>query len=249
MLKERWKRFEKSTWTRRQKVRLKRVVGREPRFREDVGQNKVFSGGWWYDPTLLDASSIVYSFGVGDTIDFDLELIERTRATVHAFDPTPVSLETLSAASLPPLFRFHQVAAAADDGVLRLYPGVRKDGSLSKTMYTLVEDERSRNAMIEVPAKTVASICEEMAHDTVDLVKLDIEGAEYTVIDQMLASGLRPRQLLVEFHHRHSGKGVEGTIELVDRIREAGYRIFALYDTGPEISFILDSEATAASLH
>ncbi len=238
MLKDRWKRFEKSTWYRRRKVRLKRLVGKEPRFREEVQRNKVFSGGWWYDPGLLDASSIVYSFGVGDTIDFDLELIERTGARVHAFDPTPVSLQTLSAAELPPGFQFHQVAAAAEDGVLRLYPSVRKDGSLSKTMHTLVADERSRDKVIEVPARTVGSLRDELGHDEIDLLKLDIEGAEYTVIDQLLASGLRPRQLLVEFHHRHSGDGVQGTVDLVDRIRAAGYRIFALYDTGPEVSFI-----------
>lgn len=238
MLKARWKRFEKSTWTRRQKVRLKRIVGKEPRFRVEAQRDKAFSGGWWYEPGLLDSSSIVYSFGVGDTIEFDLELIERTGATVHAFDPTPVSLRTLSDAVLPSAFHFHQVAAAASDGVLRLYPGVRKDGSLSETMYTLVEDERSRDKVIEVPARTVASLRHELGHAEIDLLKLDIEGAEYSVVDQLLESGIRPAQLLIEFHHRHSPDGVRGTIDLVARIRAAGYRIFALYDTGPEVSFV-----------
>lgn len=238
MLKDRWKRFEKSTWTRRQKVRLKRIVGKEPRFREEVQEDKVFAGGWWYVPGILDASSIVYSFGVGDTIEFDLELIERTGATVQAFDPTPISLETLADSALPASFHFHQVAVSEADGVLRLYPSVRKDGSLSTTMFTLVEDERSRDKVIELPALTVASLKNQLGDSKIDLVKLDIEGAEYSVVDQLLESGLRPRQLLIEFHHRHSGSGVQGTIDLVDRIRAAGYRIFALYDTGPEVSFI-----------
>jgi hypothetical protein len=40
----------------------------------------------------LGPDSIVYSFGLGEDISFDLELIERTGATVYGFDPTPRSI-------------------------------------------------------------------------------------------------------------------------------------------------------------
>ena len=36
----------------------------------------------------LDARSVVYSFGVGEDVSFDLGLIERYGCMVHTFDPT-----------------------------------------------------------------------------------------------------------------------------------------------------------------
>ena len=67
---------------------------------------------------------------------------------------------------------------------------------------------------------------------------MDIEGAEYDVLDQMLMSPLRPEQLLVEFHHRFSEIGPDRTRQLVDRLKTAGYQIFAVSETGREVSFL-----------
>ena len=49
-------------------------------------------GDWaiWTDP--LDTHSVVYSFGVGDNVAWDLEMIRQFGGTVHAFDPTPASI-------------------------------------------------------------------------------------------------------------------------------------------------------------
>ena len=38
----------------------------------------------------------------------------------------------------------------------------------------------------------------------VDLVKMDIEGAEYSVVKDMLASGMLPGILLIEFDEAHT---------------------------------------------
>jgi len=35
------------------------------------------------------ATAVVYSLGIGEDISFDLALIEKYGARVHAFDPTP----------------------------------------------------------------------------------------------------------------------------------------------------------------
>jgi hypothetical protein len=42
-------------------------------------------------------------------------------------------------------------------------------------------------------------------------MKMDIEGAEYEVLDGLLSSPIKPTQLLVEFHHRFPGIGLEKT--------------------------------------
>ena len=75
--------------------------------------------------------------------------------------------------------------------------------------------------------------------EQVDLLKIDIEGGEYVVIKDLLASNLLPRILLVEFDEAHTpldndaGKRIKECIkELVD----AGMRCIAV--EGSNATFI-----------
>jgi len=51
-------------------------------------------------------------------ITFDLALVERTGATVHAFDPTPRVVEWLATQKLPGQFVFHDVGLGIKDETL-----------------------------------------------------------------------------------------------------------------------------------
>ena len=233
-----WKKFEKGPWVQRNKTRLRQFLGKEIRLESTISIDTVTDADWCYDANVLDDSSVIYSLGIGDTIEFDLQLIRRTGATVHAFDPTPGTGETLAENSLPDEFRFHPWAVAGEDGTLSLYPRVRKSGDLSDTMYTLVPEPASVDNAIEVPAYTVGSIAKRLDHTKIDLVKMDIEGAEYDVIDGILAGEHRPRQILVEFHHRHAGIKPERTEAAVAAMLTAGYQIFYVSDNVREVSFV-----------
>ena len=52
----------------------------------------------------------------------------------------------------------------------------------------------------DAECKRVGTLMRELGHDHIDLLKLDIEGAEYDVIDDLVTCGIRPRVLCVEFH-------------------------------------------------
>src|SRR5690606_32498392 len=101
---------------------------------------------------------VVYSLGVGKDVEFDCALMRRFGLEVQAFDPTPSTVEWLQAQDMPPGFHFHPWAVTAADGVLDLYPRIRKDGNASTVMYTLVADDASRHDAIQVPAFSVSSI-------------------------------------------------------------------------------------------
>lgn len=233
-----WKRFEQSAPVRRTKLRLRQLIGRELRLRPTVRLSTVMDGGWCYDASRLAADSVVYSLGVGDDVDFDLGLIRRSGATVYAFDPTPGCGEALAARALPCRFHFHPWGAAGRDGTLTLFPRMRRNGSLSDGMYTLIPDQGSENRAIDVPAYTVSSLTRLLGHRCIDLLKIDIEGAEYAVIDSLLMSALRPRQILVEFHHRHDGISKESTSAAVADLASAGYRPFYVSNDVREVSFL-----------
>src|SRR5512140_3346052 len=79
-------------------------------------------GGWTVCPDLLHRESIIYSFGVGEDISFDLGIIQRFGATVHAFDPTPRSIEWVKRQQLPPQFILHPYGIASYDGEATFHP-------------------------------------------------------------------------------------------------------------------------------
>lgn len=233
-----WKRLEKSPGYQRKKLVLKRLVGKEPRLKTDLDLHTVKDGGWRFHPDALDDKSIVYSLGIGEDVDFDLALIRTFGLQVHAFDPTPSTVAWLAAHPQPANFHFYPWAVTARDGAMTLYPRVKKDGSKSAVMYTVVPGDAALADGIEVPALTLGSIAARLGHEHIDLLKMDIEGAEYEVLDTLLDSAVKPEQLLVEFHHRFPGIGPDRTVKAIAGLKGVGYRLFAISETGRELSFM-----------
>ncbi|MGI9204842.1 MAG: FkbM family methyltransferase [Woeseiaceae bacterium] len=235
-----WKRFEKTPGWQRKKRFLKRLTGKELRLETEIEIPVIKDGGWWFTSDGLDENSIVYSLGVGDEVDFDLFVIQRFGAEVFAFDPTPNSIDLLDSSKLPEQFHFYPWAVMAADGSLKSYPRLKKDGSKSDVMFTMIPEEETKADVIEVPAFSLTSITSKLGHDRIDLLKMDIEGAEYEVLEGLLRSPVLPTQLLVEFHHRFVEDGLTKTYNIIQRLRDVGYKIFAISEIGREISFLRD---------
>lgn len=77
-----------------------------------------------------------------------------------------------------------------------------------------------------------------LGHKRIDLLKINIEGGEYPVIDDLIASRINVGQLVVEFHHRFPGHTLTETESAVNILNEHGYKIFYISDAGKEYSFI-----------
>lgn len=235
-----------SGWMKRQpwfwpiKLFLKRISGKELWLRTEADFDVLQSDSWKYIPAMLTKDSIVYSLGVGDLIDFDLDLIRDYGLTVHAFDPTPFAEEWVQSQPLPENFVFHPWAAAGKDGSLRLYRRVNTRGKSSSVMWTAGADAGDAADFIDAPAYTIHTMMQKLGHEQVDLLKMDVEGAEYSILDGLKNAVSLPKQLLVEYHHRFPGIGKQRTAESIDTLRELGYRIFAISETGREVCFVLE---------
>lgn len=189
---------------------------------------------WCVCPGNLSASSIVYSFGVGEDISFDLALIERFGLQVHTFDPTPRSIEWLQTQTVPREFVFHAYGVADFDGNCSFLP----PESPAHVSHSIVARKASRPA-IEVAVRRLGTIMKMLGHEQIDLLKMDIEGAEYGVLADMLACGIPVKQLLMEFHHRWPHIGVEKTKQAIRALNQAGYRIFQVSPSGEEYSLLM----------
>ena len=178
-------------------------------------------GGYYLDPAHIDQNSIVYSLGVGEDISFDLALIERFGVHVHAFDPTPRVSEWHKSQSVPKLFQFHNVGIADFDGEADFHLPPRMDF----VSHSIVPAREYSTETIRVPVIRLSTAMQTLGHERIDLLKLDIEGAEYGVIEDFVREGTRVEQILIEFHHRLSSVGTRKTRRALQLLESRGLKV------------------------
>jgi FkbM family methyltransferase len=162
----------------------------------------------------------VYSAGIGEDISFDEALIGRAGCSVHAFDPTPRALKYVAArADLPPRFCVHAWGLWDQDAVVKFW-APQDPAHVSHSIGNLQATQEGFDAEV----RTVASSMKALGHDHLDLLKLDIEGAEVEVLRQMLASDLRPAVLCVELDRPE----LLTNLRLLGCLRRAGYQLIHL---------------------
>jgi FkbM family methyltransferase len=189
---------------------------------------------WSFCPDKINNNSIIYSFGVGTDISFDEQIIQKFSAKVYAFDPTPKSIDWLKKQSLPQNFFFMPIGLAAYDGEA-IFNLPNNDNYVSGSIF---ENQENNKNKIIVNVKRLQTIMQMLKHEHIDILKLDIEGAEYKAIDDILQSNIDISQILMEIHHRFDNFNVSDTINLFNKLNTAGYKIFYISPTGEEYSFI-----------
>ena len=192
-------------------------------------------GGFYINPDFINSDSIIYSFGIGEDISFDETVIKEHNATIYAFDPTPKSIEWLKNNISSDKFIFHKYGLSNKTGKMDFYLPKNEDHvSGSLVMQTVVDEERK----ISVNMKSIRDIIKDLKHDRIDILKMDIEGAEYDVIDDILSVDIPIAQILIEFHSRFFASGTEMTKNTIQKLRENGYIIYAVSKSKQEVSFI-----------
>lgn len=192
-------------------------------------------GGWPLLTGLTPVKPLIYGFGVGEDISFDLAAIEQFGATVHAFDPTPRCRAWVERQTTPADFHFHAIGLGAEDGEAEFF-APEKDVNVSFSAKPAALSDKSQ--AVKAPVRRLSTIIADLGTGLPDVLKMDIEGFEYDVLDDLIASDLRPAQLLVEFHHRMYGIPNATTERQIDRLREAGYRIFYVSSGGHEYGMV-----------
>ena len=184
-------------------------------------------GGWYLSEKSLPKIPIVLSAGVGEDISFDIELLNKYNCKVYLIDPTPKSISHIDKvienlgkpksvefdvkSGNQPIEAYDLSSIQLDDFLLikkALYnepdltikffkPPNEKWVSHSISNYKNQFTQKSE--YIEVTTTTVEKIMFQNEIDHIDILKLDIEGAENQVIPSLLKKRIFPTQILVEF--------------------------------------------------
>lgn len=192
-------------------------------------------GGFFLYPDILSERAIVYSFGIGEDITFDTEIINQHRCRVFGFDPTPKSINWISNQKLPTEFTFCPYGIDVKSGEVKFFLPKNKEHVSGSTIQNKNIDSESH---INVKMKSFDDIVAEHNHSKVDVLKMDIEGSEYKLLPYILNSKIEIGQILIEFHHRMIEGGGELTTNAIKLLNDSGYEIFAVSESAEEISFL-----------
>lgn len=166
----------------------------------------------------LTDDSVVYSCGIGDDASFDLGVMEYG-CQVYAFDPTPRSIEWVMRQDWPEQFNFYPWGIAGEDGPRDFYA----PSNLKHISFSTIK--RPTDVLV-IDMKSIDTIADELGHDKIDVLKLDVEGAEYEIIDNLPSVPIK--QIVVEFHHFFHNVDVSATEEAAEKLVRHGYKIFSV---------------------
>lgn len=164
-------------------------------------------GGWWVPESMAGPGTIAYCIGAGEDISFDLALLERG-CTVRTVDPTPRAIAYVESLEIDnPGFAFAPVAAWTEDTTLRLFAPA-DPSHVSHSAHNL----QGTSDYIDVPAKTLQQLMEDFGDTRIDLLKMDIEGAEINVVPLALQLEPKPKALCIEFDSHKDMKSVKAVV-------------------------------------
>jgi FkbM family methyltransferase len=208
-------------------------------------------GGWIIPASSgLTEESLCYCAGAGEDISFECALVERFGCYVRIIDPTPRAIQHFQdleqAVRLGTQFpvnnsrtdyysvtdthfdrlNFLPVGLADKDIEMKFFLP-QNPAHVSCSVVNLQKTEKYFTA----PCLRLSSIMDRQGDGSIDLLKIDIEGAEYGVIEDIAASGILPRLLLIEFDEAHTpldNKANERIGRHIDLLVRSGMRCVAV---------------------
>lgn len=173
----------------------------------------------------ISKDSVIYSLGVLSDTDFDQAISDQYGCNIHLFDPSNIAKTHIEKVNNPK-FVFTQV-------------GIWKE--TCDIEFTTPKYGGSPSMILKYDGKHFTHKCVDLyeilnqnKHDHIDIIKMDIEGAAFGVINRMLDINIYPSQIIAEFERPRSKDVLEyfgfysDLIALNNRLAALGYRAFCM---------------------
>ena len=201
--------------------------------------------GWKVDTICLSNKSkdlIVYGVGAGEDISWDVGLVEQFDANVFIFDPTEKSLRYTAPilekySKIHPNKLSHTAEGMSDhQGTLTFALPANPDHvSMRKTDFATSD---MMDNTVSIPVNTLQNWMSTNNHEYLDILKIDIEGSEYDVLESLIAADHLPfTQLLVEYHDRFLDDRTRHS-KLISSLKRSGFVELWSTHEGQEVGYI-----------
>ncbi|OIP83923.1 MAG: hypothetical protein AUK44_03865 [Porphyromonadaceae bacterium CG2_30_38_12] len=150
----------------------------------------------------FNPNSVVVDVGCGFEAELSVTLIEKFGLKSFAIDPThkhaPL-LQKIEAEHVPNL-TYWQYALSSENGETVFYEAEHCESGSLLTSHTNVQNDTVQAYQVKlIDLQTLIGMTKAV---TIDLLKIDIEGAEYSLFNKTNLDALKHvKQLFVEFHH------------------------------------------------
>jgi len=199
--------------------------------RDDLKKIGSNYGNWVVPSSLLEPDSICYCVGCGEDISFDLGVIDLFGCDVYGFDPTPRAIAYVKDVAAQNLkYHFYDVGLWDKEETLKFF--VPKDPN--HVSYSILNLQKT-NEYIFVNVKRLSQLMKELDHQHIDMLKIDIEGAEYKVIESIIEDDIDVRIICIEYDECFNpldGKYRERIRSSVNSLIRKGYSLVCAQGDG-----------------
>jgi FkbM family methyltransferase len=186
--------------------------------------------------SLLTPGTVCFYVGAGEDITFDLALARDLGCEVHTFAPTPKAIRYVDSlrSDLPGNLMFHPWGVWARDERMRFY-APKDPRHVSHSIVNL----QHTTQYFDAECKRLRTILDDLGHLALRLLKMDLEGAEYRVIESMIGDGIRPTIVAVEFDEIHTPLDAEADCRIAGAIKSlVGVNYQLAVVNGPNYTFV-----------
>ena len=140
-------------------------------------------------------------------------MIRRFGATIHIFDPSEIAVRTIERAKSDRLL-FQPLGLAATTQVKASVGGGEGDQTWFRA-----------GGSNTVPCTTLPAELGKNGHTSIDLLKIDIEGFEYEVLESCLSAHIPIKQICVEFHDFYPEIPRKKTEAMIETLQANGFEL------------------------
>ncbi len=218
-------------------------------------------GGWTVPMSAVVPGSIAVCVGAGEDISFDVEL-NNSGMSVFTLDPTPRAkkhvrevLDGAAEGQVVPIanspsehydlrrfeitrHRFLDFGVSDENKTMRFWES-KNPAHVSHSIVNLQHTDR----YFDAKCIRLQTLCDECKIELIQILKLDIEGAEYAVLNDLLASHIRPNVICVEFDEGNFPQDRECLRRISDavkKLKKSGYLLPAV--EGWNFLFVLNAQ-------
>lgn len=200
--------------------------------------------GYHIPGDYFTADSVCYCVGAGEDITFDTELVRLFNSNIFIFDPLPYGKkhfnelkektnrnESMTIDTGDFAFRYEVTPKSFErmtyiekgmwdkDELVKFY-----EPSLDNYAGHSITNLQKTDKYVEAPVDRLSAIMKQLKHSSIDLLKLEIEGAEYTVLETVVQDKTDVKIICVEFDEVFHSKGMG----FLKRIRNCTDALFSV---------------------
>jgi FkbM family methyltransferase len=167
--------------------------------------------------------------GCGYEAEFSKFMIEKYNLNAFGIDPTRKHAPSLKLLEESAQGKFHYLplAVAKKDGFITFHESRQNEsGSILSDHINMRNDEITT---YDVESVTLSGLARRIDANSVDFLKLDLEGAEYELLGSITEEEISPfKQIFIEFHHHCTNYSDQETNMVVQHISSKGFKVFTL---------------------